>query len=442
MAIQLVDFTQLMQNEYPEPKWAVPNMIPEGLTLLVGRPKMGKSWLSLSLAIEVASGGRALGSIPVKQGKVVYFALEDNERRLQARCASLIDDRAIEEGQLLFSTTLDKFYKKEDKKSEENGLAQLETLIDDMGEELRVIFIDTLALITPRGKNENSYSDNYDHVNNIQKLAIEKSVAIVLVHHARKGQSEINALDDVMGSTGLTAGADCIMILKRTSGGNELILIGRDFGEQQLEVKHNSETGLWELVGDVNFTQMSEERKEIYNLLRKHGALTNGEICDFTNKKDSNISNLLRKMIANNNVIKVNGKYEAIIDEVGEADEVDEVDEVGKLIVPHRTSSLGSEENMALKPSDNKDSKNTSSTSSTSSVGDSLGKENINSPTSSTSSTSSVDDPSQLHLPVNREKYPDNEGYRRALMDKMTTEDMERIVQRNGDLNGHAHKPK
>ena len=91
---------------------------------------------------------------------------------------------------------------------------------------------------------------------------------------------------------------------------------------------------------------------------------------------------------------------------------------------------------MALKPSDSKDSKNTSPTSS---VGDSLGKENINSPTTS---TSSVDDPSQLHLPVNREKYPDNEGYRRALMDKMTTEDMERIVQRNGDLNGHAHKPK
>jgi len=49
-------------------------------------------------------------------------------------------------------------------------------------------------------------------------------------------------------------------------------------------------------------------------------------------------------------------------------------------------------------------------------------------------------DPSQLHLPVNREKYPDNEGYRRALMDKMTTEEMERIVQGNGDLNGHAHK--
>jgi len=161
-------------------------------------------------------------------------------------------------------------------------------------------------------------------------LAIEKGIAIVLVHHTRKGQSEVYALDDVMGSTGLTAGADCIMMLKRTSGGNELFVTGRDVEEPQLEVKHNSDTGLWELVGNVNFTRMSEERKEIYELLREHGPLTNGEICNFTNKKDSNISNLLRKMTANNHVIKVDGSYQAIIDEY------DEVGEVGELIVPHR----------------------------------------------------------------------------------------------------------
>ena len=118
---------------------------------------------------------------------------------------------------------------------------------------------------------------------------------------------------------------------------------------------------------------------------------------------------LLRNMTTNNHVIKVDGSYQAIIDEV------DEVNEVGEL---HRTSSVGSEENSTLNLSYSKDLKNTSPT----------------------SSTSSVDDPSQLHLPVNREKYPDNEGYRRALMDKMTTEEMERIVRGNGNLNGHAHK--
>jgi len=45
-----------------------------------------------------------------------------------------------------------------------------------------------------------------------------------------------------------------------------------------------------------------------------------------------------------------------------------------------------------------------------------------------------------LHLSVNREKYPDNEGYRRALMDSIATEEMERIVKGNGDPNGHAYK--
>ena len=91
MAMQLIDFTQLMQNEYPEPKWAVPKLIPEGLTLLVGRPKMGKSWLALSLALEVASGGRALGSIPVKQGKAVYFAFGCN----QCQCVNEYDSKLL-----------------------------------------------------------------------------------------------------------------------------------------------------------------------------------------------------------------------------------------------------------------------------------------------------------------------------------------------------------
>ncbi|MCH2314520.1 MAG: hypothetical protein MK411_11050 [SAR202 cluster bacterium] len=83
-----------------------------------------------------------------------------------------------------------------------------------------------------------------------------------------------------------------------------------------------------------------------------------------------------------------------------------------------------------------KDLKNTSSTSPTSPVGNSLGEEDRN---SLTSSTSSVDDPSQLHLPVNRKKYPDDEGQRRALMDKIPTDELVEIVKRRG-LNGNVHK--
>ncbi len=64
MTMPRTSFTavELLQTDFPEPRFAVPNVVAEGLTLLVGAPKLGKSWLALNLAIAVASGGRALGA--------------------------------------------------------------------------------------------------------------------------------------------------------------------------------------------------------------------------------------------------------------------------------------------------------------------------------------------------------------------------------------------
>ena len=76
---------ELLETDFPEPRFAVPNVIAEGLNLLVGAPKLGKSWLALNIGIAVASGGHALGTIPVAQGEVLYLALEDGPRRLKTR---------------------------------------------------------------------------------------------------------------------------------------------------------------------------------------------------------------------------------------------------------------------------------------------------------------------------------------------------------------------
>ena len=70
-------------------KWAISNLVPEGASILAGRPKIGKSWLTLNLALAVASGGVALGKIPVEAGQVLYLALEDGQRRLQKRLKSV-----------------------------------------------------------------------------------------------------------------------------------------------------------------------------------------------------------------------------------------------------------------------------------------------------------------------------------------------------------------
>ncbi|MDC7338944.1 AAA family ATPase [Streptomyces lydicus] len=81
---------QLMAAEFPEPKWAVPGILAEGVNLLAGPPKVGKSWLSLGLALAVAAGGYAFDSVPVDGGPVLYLALEDTPRRLQTRMGKML----------------------------------------------------------------------------------------------------------------------------------------------------------------------------------------------------------------------------------------------------------------------------------------------------------------------------------------------------------------
>jgi len=80
----------LLSWEVPPIRWAIPEILPEGLTLLASRPGLGKSWLALSLALTIAAGGMALGTQPVTQGDVLYLALEENARRLQARARQLL----------------------------------------------------------------------------------------------------------------------------------------------------------------------------------------------------------------------------------------------------------------------------------------------------------------------------------------------------------------
>jgi Mrp family chromosome partitioning ATPase len=76
--------TELIGMNFPEQMWVVPNVLPEGLAILAGKPKTGKSWLALNLALAAASGGEFLNT-ELAAIKVAYLALEDSERRLRER---------------------------------------------------------------------------------------------------------------------------------------------------------------------------------------------------------------------------------------------------------------------------------------------------------------------------------------------------------------------
>ena len=76
---------ELLAETFPEPRWAVPGVLCEGLNLLAGAPKVGKSWFALDVAVAVALGGEALGRFSVEPGDVLYLALEDTPRRMADR---------------------------------------------------------------------------------------------------------------------------------------------------------------------------------------------------------------------------------------------------------------------------------------------------------------------------------------------------------------------
>jgi predicted ATP-dependent serine protease len=81
---------QLQHAKFPEPKILVLGLLVEGCAILAGRPKIGKSWLALDIAIAVAMGGTCLSGRQCKQGDVLYLALEDGDRRLQKRVTKLM----------------------------------------------------------------------------------------------------------------------------------------------------------------------------------------------------------------------------------------------------------------------------------------------------------------------------------------------------------------
>src|SRR5437763_13472694 len=89
-AFKLTSAADLIAREFAEPKWAVPDVIAEGLTILAGKPKTGKSWAALDFAVAVAGGYPALGNIECRQGDVLLLALEDNDRRLNQRLKAVL----------------------------------------------------------------------------------------------------------------------------------------------------------------------------------------------------------------------------------------------------------------------------------------------------------------------------------------------------------------
>ncbi|HHV63231.1 MAG TPA: AAA family ATPase [Firmicutes bacterium] len=300
---KVITAPDLLKKELPEPVWIIPDILTEGVSLLAGKPKSGKSWMALEIAIAVACGGYAFGKIRVEPREVLYLALEDSERRLQDRLKILLRGTPVPEGLHLVTEWL---------RLDDGGRETLEKWLSEHPN-VKLIVIDVLKRIRPREKpNRNLYDVDYEAIALLKNLADSHKVSMLILHHTSKRDAE-DFTDSPSGSTGLSGAADAVWVLKRSRGqaDAELLITGRDIEEKEIALTFDLQTGGWTILGDAEEYRMSKERREILKTLREAGeVLTPKAIADQLGRKETNIRFLLNKLVQEGQVIRVGyGKY-------------------------------------------------------------------------------------------------------------------------------------
>jgi len=297
----IVTAEELRTKQFKPVRIILPNLIPEGVTILAGKPKIGKSWLALDVCLAVADEARfVLGEMKPIHGDALYLALEDSQRRLKKRLSHI-----IQEGQKTWSPKLQ--LHTEWKRFDQGGLEDIEEWIRSVTDP-RLIWIDTLVKVRPQArKNEAAYDGDYRAMAGLQTLAGKyPGLGIVVCHHLRKASSEDDAFDDVNGTLGLTGAADTIIVMKRHSGMVKVFVRGRDIEEGEFAAEFNRNTYRWRLMGNAAEVFRSKERQGILAALREAARpMSVSEIMAATERRDRKATDmLLYKMEKDGEVVR------------------------------------------------------------------------------------------------------------------------------------------
>lgn len=285
--------TQLYDAVFPPPVFAVDGLIPEGLTLLIARPKIGKSWMALQVGVAVGTGGHALGQL-VEKGKTLYLALEDSPLRMQSRMFKL--QKAPRDTAMTIVHAWSSL-------SEESALNELMEKIQTGGYTL--VIIDTLQRAVGGASVVKDASKLSKILGTLQQFALQNHIALVVVHHSRKSASDIAAgggdvIDDAMGGTEIAGVTDAVIGIYRQRGERSATLrvTGRDIEEKELAVEFDKELFCWRVVGDARAVKADTLQNDILMAIREHGGkATAKQLASFLEKRPNNVTRELQELV-------------------------------------------------------------------------------------------------------------------------------------------------
>ena len=292
----IVTAAELQRKEFPPISYVVPDLIPEGLSILAGRPKVGKSWLALDVGIAVAAKRICLGDRRPTQGDVLYAALEDNPRRLQRRIDKILSPVSTDWPKRLTFATI---WQRLDK----GGVDDVAQWADSVTNP-RLCILDTLAGVRPIRTRE-GYIEDYESLATLHRLASERSLAILVLHHTRKMKAD-DPIDTISGTLGVAGCADTALIIARTAQGTTLYVRGRDIEEAEHAVNFDKHSCRWTILGNASEVHRSNERGKILSALDDASEpMSPQDIANSTGMSPNNVWQLLHKMVQDGEVTKL-----------------------------------------------------------------------------------------------------------------------------------------
>ncbi|MEG0710274.1 MAG: AAA family ATPase [Longicatena sp.] len=267
-----------------ESEFFVENMIPIGLTLLGGPPKAGKSLLAIQLAMAITNNVSFLNR-EVQSGSVLYLALEDTAKSFKERVSQftlpLNEKLHFIFGYLEKDTTLQEVIHKYKK----------------LHPNLCMVIVDTFAKI--RGEVNINYNDEYNEVAKFRDVALKENISLVLVHHIVKYFDKANPMRNFLGSQGLSAATDAMVVLMKESYDSEtttLYLQGKNMREQSVQIKMNDRLE-WVVSKNEVVCELDVDVAKVINYVSAHKTF-NGTIGELANRLKINIypNQLSRKL--------------------------------------------------------------------------------------------------------------------------------------------------
>jgi hypothetical protein len=303
---EIISAKQLLEKHIAEIVYVVPTLVPAGLIVLAGKPKIGKSWFALQLCLSVARATEFLGLKTVSR-RVLYLALEDSWRRLQDRIRQLLGGLTPPDG---FESCI------EWQRIEKGGFEELDRQLTK-NPDIRLVVIDVWQKIRPIAKprGANAYEVDFNEASRLKKLADKHNIALILITHLRKpGRNTAgDPFDEVTGSTGITGAADTNMVLTRYRhiADAELHITGRDVDERKLALVRDARTGGWECIGTTEELQKTPERQKIVDALTQLGQARPKQIAEMAGLDPQYVRDTLPMLLKNGFVTRAKyGLYE------------------------------------------------------------------------------------------------------------------------------------